>query len=250
MLHSLLELRQRILIVLVFFCTLFILFFLGANPLFLFVIKPLQQALAPHSELIATQVTSTVLIPLTIAANASFLCTTPFALVQLWYFAAPGLYHQEKRFFIMVVGGSLLLFMIGIIFCFIVVLPLMFQFFAEALPPGVKLMPDITSSTTLITRMLWLFGLSFQVPLLCAILVRLGWVELQTLKQIRPYVIVGAFIIGMLLTPPDVLSQMMLAVPLCILYELGIILAASKKRLTIRHHFLYSLRQRNRWPPT
>src|SRR3990167_10192885 len=115
MLHALLELRQRILTVLVFFCTIFVLFFLGANPLFLCIIKPLQHALAPHSELIATQVTSTVLIPLTIAANAAFLCTTPFALVQLWYFAAPGLYHQEKRFFIMVVGGSLLLFMIGII---------------------------------------------------------------------------------------------------------------------------------------
>ena len=162
MLQSLLELRQRILAVLVFFCTLFILFFLGANPLFLFIIKPLQNALSPNSALIATQVTSTVLIPLTMAANASFLCTTPFALIQLWYFAAPGLYQREKRFFILVAGGSLLLFIIGIVFCFILVLPLMFQFFAQALPEGVKLMPDITSSTALITRMLWLFGISFQ----------------------------------------------------------------------------------------
>lgn len=228
MLQSLLELRQRILAVLVFFCTLFILFFLGANPLFLFIIKPLQHALSPNSALIATQVTSTVLIPLTVAANASFLCTTPFALIQLWYFAAPGLYQREKKFFILVAGGSLLLFMMGILFCFFVVLPIMFQFFAQALPAGVKLMPDITSSTALITRMLWLFGLSFQVPLLCAILVRLGWVELHTLKQIRPYVIVGAFILGMLLTPPDVLSQVMLAVPLCILYELGILFSSVK----------------------
>lgn len=229
MLKSLLELRQRILAVLVFFCTLFALFFLWANPLFLFIIKPLQNAMLPNSVLIATEVTSTVLIPLTIAANASFLCTTPFALIQLWYFAAPGLYQREKRFFIMVAGGSLLLFITGIVFCFSVVLPLMFQFFAQALPKGVKLMPDITASTALITRMLWLFGISFQVPLLSAMLVRLGWVELQTLKQVRPYVIVAAFTLGMLLTPPDVLSQVMLAVPLCILYELGIIFAAWHK---------------------
>ena len=129
----------------------------------------------------------------------------------------------------MVVVGSLLLFITGILFCFIIVLPLLFQFFTEALPEGVKLMPDITSSTSFILRLLWLFGLAFQVPLICAILVRLGWVQRTTLKQIRPYVIVGAFILGMLLTPPDVLSQILLAVPLCILYELGLFLARSPR---------------------
>ena len=228
MLKSLLELRQRILIVLVFFCTFFLLFFFWANPLFLLIIQPLQHALSPNSTLIATQITSTVLIPLSIAANASFLCTTPFALIQLWYFIAPGLYREEKRFFILIALGSLSLFITGLLFCYLIVLPLLFQFFTQALPNGVTLMPDITSSTAFITRMLWLFGIAFQVPLVCASLVRLGWVHLQTLKQIRPYVIVGAFIIGMLLTPPDVLSQVLLAVPLCILYELGIVFSRQR----------------------
>ena len=225
MLQSLLELRRRILTVLIFFCATFVLFFFEANSLFLVVIKPLQNALLPNTGLIATQITSTVLTPLTIAANMSFLCTTPLALIQLWYFVAPGLYYQEKRFFILFSGGSLLLFILGILFCFMIVLPLMFQFFIQALPKGIKLMPDITSSTTFMTRMLWLFGLAFQVPLVCAMLVRLSLVKPQTLKHIRPYVIVSAFILGMLLTPPDVLSQVMLAVPLCVLYELGIMLS-------------------------
>ena len=227
MLKSLLELRQRILIVLVFFCTFFLLFFFWANPLFLLIMQPLQHALLPHSTLIATQITSTVLIPLSIAANAAFLCTTPFALIQLWYFIAPGLYREEKRFFILIALGSLSLFIAGLLFCYLIVLPLLFQFFTQALPNGITLMPDITSSTAFITRMLWLFGIAFQVPLVCASLVRLGWVQRQTLKQIRPYVIVGAFIIGMLFTPPDVLSQVLLAVPLCILYELGIVFSST-----------------------
>lgn len=236
MLQYLLELRQRILAVLVFFCTLFILFFLGANPLFLLIIQPLQHTLTPNSSLIATQITSTVVIPLTIAANASFLCTTPFALIQLWFFAAPGLYQREKKGFIKIAGGSLLLFMMGILFCFFVVLPLMFQFFAQAVPEGIKLMPDITSSTAFITRMLWLFGVAFQVPLLCAMLVQFEIIQRKTLKEIRPYVIVSAFILGMLLTPPDVLSQVMLAIPLCLLYELGILCAAFSKKS--RHNML------------
>ena len=222
MITSLFELRQRILVVLVFFCTLFLLFFYWANPLLHYVLQPLQKTLLPQSHLIATQVTSTVLVPLTLAANTAFLFTTPFALIQLWYFAAPGLYVHEKKLFISAILGSLVLFILGMLFGFFIVLPLLFQFFTQALPNNVQLMPDITSSTSFITHMLWVFGLAFQVPLITTVLVQLRWIQRATLKQIRPYVIVSAFIVGMLLTPPDVLSQITLAVPLCILYELGI----------------------------
>ena len=204
---------------------MFCLFFYWANPLFLLLIHPLQQTLAPHTTLIATQLTSTVLIPIQIAAHAACLCTTPFALIQLWRFIAPGLYREEKKVVLRMVGGSLFLFMIGLIFCFTIVLPFMFQFFRQASPAGVTVMPDIVSSTAFITHMLWLFGLAFQVPLVCLLLVQFGLIKQQQLIQFRPYVIVGAFIVGMLLTPPDVLSQIMLAVPLCILYETGIVLA-------------------------
>ncbi|MGL6030165.1 MAG: twin-arginine translocase subunit TatC, partial [Legionella sp.] len=120
---------------------------------------------------------------------------------------------------------SMSLFVLGLLFCFYFILPFMFQFFTHALPAGVRYMPDMSYVLDFITYMLLVFGLCFQVPMLCLILVRLGWLDVATLRTIRPYVIVGAFIIGMLLTPPDVLSQILMAIPLCLLYELGIILA-------------------------
>lgn len=226
MLQSLIEIRQRILYVLICFCTFFVLCYLWANPLWLFIISPLQHELSSNSPLIATQLTSTVLTPLMLAANLAVLCTTPLALLQIWLFIAPGLYQHEKKLFIQLSVSSLLLFVCGMLFCFVIVLPLLFQFFTKALPTSIKLMPDIVSSTAFITHMLWLFGLAFQVPLICVLCVKLGWLQRQTLKNYRPYVIVGAFIIGMLLTPPDVVSQILLAVPLCLLYEVGILFTA------------------------
>ncbi|KTD07656.1 twin-arginine translocase subunit TatC [Legionella jamestowniensis] len=226
MLNHLLELRRRAIYVLVFFVVFFGGFFFFANHLFQILVAPLLQALGSHDSLIATQITSPVLTPLKLAVNAAVLCTSPFILLQLWQFVAPALYHHERynlRFFLFI---SLTLFLLGLLFCYFVVLPFMFQFFANAVPSGVRLLPDIAYALDFITRMLMVFGFCFQIPLLCLILVRLGWADLVLLKQIRPYVIVAAFTMGMLLTPPDVLSQIMLAVPLCLLYELGLLLAA------------------------
>jgi len=228
-LNNLLEIRQRILKVLIFFCTMFLLLFFYADKLFLLLIQPLQQMILPGSgsKLIATQMTSTVWIPIGIAADAALLCTIPFGLIQIWLFIAPGLFQQEKKIFIRIAISCLGLFLLGLLFCFMVVLPLIFQFFAQSTPTAVTLMPDISSSTHFITHMLWIFGLAFEVPLICIILVQQAWITRTQLKQCRPYVIVSAFIIGMLLTPPDVLSQVMLAVPLCLLYELGILFSSS-----------------------
>lgn len=225
MLQHLLELRRRALLTLIWFGGLFFLFFFFAGDLFHALVSPLLRAL-PHQEgLIATQITSPVFTPLQLAANAALLLSTPFALFHLWRFISPGLYKKEQEHLRGAVLLSILLFLAGVLFCFYLVLPFMFQFFAHALPKGVRFMPDMAYAMDFITRMLLLFGLCFQVPLVCLVLVRLNIIDVMTLKKIRPYVIVGAFTIGMLLTPPDVLSQVMLALPLCLLYELGIILA-------------------------
>ena len=233
MLSHLLELRQRILIILSVFLGFFVFFFLLSDKLFHLLVKPLLAALPGETPLIATQITSPVLIPIALAANTAMLFTAPVVLLQLWHFIAPGLYRHERYPLKNMVIGSLVLFLTGIVFCFYIILPFMFQFFTKALPPGVKMMPDISSAVHFTTYMLLLFGFCFQVPLICVALVRLQWVDIASLRQMRPYVIVAAFIIGMVLTPPDVLSQILLAVPLCLLYEMGIFFAAWKKRLAV-----------------
>jgi sec-independent protein translocase protein TatC len=228
MLEYLLELRRRILRVLLFFALFFLIFFFLANPLFTALVNPLLTVLQSPDSLIATQITAPLFTPIKLATNAAMLCTAPFALLQIWQFVAPGLYAHERYHVRAAMLMSLLLFFTGMLFCFYLVLPFMFYFFAKAVPLGVKLLPDMTYSIDFITRMLLIFGGCFQVPLLCFTGVHLGWIELTLLKKMRPYVIVIAFIIGMLLTPPDVFSQVTLAIPLCLLYELGIILASCK----------------------
>lgn len=225
MLKHLLELRRRGLQTLICFVTLFCIFFFLANHLFQALVSPLLKTLSTNDSLIATQVTAPVFTPLKLAADAAMLLCAPFALFQFWRFISPGLYKNEQSILRIALILSLILFLAGILFCFYFVLPFMFQFFAHSLPQGVRYMPDMAYALDFITRMLMTFGFCFQVPLICFVLVRLKIIDVITLKNIRPYVIVGAFIIGMLLTPPDVFSQIMLAVPLCVLYEIGIILS-------------------------
>jgi len=225
MLNHLLELRRRLLYVILFFVVLFSMIFFFAADFFNFLMTPLLQALPKHETLIATQITSPLLTPIKLAADAALLGSAPFALFQAWRFAAPGLYRNERDNLSWAIIGSMLLFCGGMLFCFYLVLPFMLQFFAQAVPVGVRLMPDMANAADFITRMLLIFGVCFQVPLLSLLMVKLHVLEVASLKMVRPYVIVAAFTIGMLLTPPDVLSQIMLAVPLCLLYELGIILA-------------------------
>lgn len=225
MLIHLMELRRRALNTLIWFSALFFICFFMAADLFHLLVTPLLKSLPNQEGLIATQITSSVFTPLKLAADTAMLLSAPFALYHIWRFISPGLYKNEKDQLRGAILISLVLFVIGVVFCFFLILPFMFQFFAHALPKGVRLMPDMAYTLDFITRMLLLFGFSFQVPLICLVLVRLNLIDVLTLKKIRPYVIVGAFTVGMLLTPPDVLSQLMLALPLCFLYELGIILA-------------------------
>lgn len=224
-LPHLLELRRRSILILLWFTVLFAVFFFLANELFQVLVSPLLHTLSAKDDLIATQIASPVFTPLKLAADAALLLTAPYALFHLWRFVCPGLYQRERHALRNAMVLSLVLFLAGVTFCYYLVLPFMFQFFIHALPKGVRYMPDMAYALDFITRMLILFGLCFQVPLICLTLVRLTVIDIGILKKIRPYVIVAAFIIGMLLTPPDVFSQIMLAVPLCLLYEAGIILA-------------------------
>lgn len=224
MLPHLLELRRRLLRVLTCFGIIFILFFFFATDLLHALISPLLKILPTKNALIATQLTSPLMTPLQLASDAAMLCTIPFLLYEIWKFIAPGLYRHERYPLAGLLVSSFALFIFGVTFCFFIILPWMLHFFAKAVPAHVLFMPDMTSATHFITHMLCIFGLAFQLPLLCLLLVKLGFLKPETLPQFRPYVIVAAFIIGMLLTPPDVLSQIMLAIPLCLLYELGVLL--------------------------
>lgn len=225
MLIHLLELRRRSIYIVLCFAAFFLVFFFRANDLFQALVSPLLNNLSTRDGLIATQITSPVFTPLKLAMDLAILASTPFALFHMWRFITPALYRKEKATLRIALCCSLLLFVSGVLFCFYFVLPCMFRLFAHALPKGVRYLPDMAYAVDFISDMLLLFGLCFQIPLLCCMLVHFALVDVAMLKRIRPYVIVGAFILGMLLTPPDVFSQIMLAVPLCILYEAGIILA-------------------------
>ncbi|ETO92170.1 twin-arginine translocase subunit TatC [Legionella oakridgensis] len=225
MLSHLIELRRRLLHTLFVFLIFFVLFFTYSGELFLFLVQPLIKNLPAQDSLIATYLTSPLFIPIQLAADSAMLLTAPFALFHVWRFVSPGLYRHEQENVSWAIIISLTLFAVGVLFCFYLVLPFMLQFFAQAVPQGVRFLPDMAYAVDFILRMLLIFGVCFQVPLLCLLLVRLQLLQVSSLKLIRPYVIVAAFIIGMLLTPPDVFSQIMLALPLCLLYEFGLLLA-------------------------
>ncbi|MFC3908345.1 twin-arginine translocase subunit TatC [Legionella dresdenensis] len=228
MLGHLLELRQRAIKILCTFGVLFLLCFYYADSLFTILVSPLMHALPVGEQLIATQVTSPVFTPLALATNIALFATAPVFLWQVWRFVIPGLYRRERRLMQGIILTSLGLFCLGVLFCFWVILPFMFRFFLQAVPAGVKMLPDMANATDFITRMLLLFGLCFQVPLIVQTLVQFRLVTVDQLIKIRPYIIVAAFTVAMLLTPPDVMSQIMLAIPLCLLYEFGILLARGR----------------------
>lgn len=221
----LIELRKRLITVISVFGGLFTLFFFNATPLFYWYMLPLQHVLpAPH-HLIATHITTPLLTPLNMAVNLAIFCTIPYALWQIWRFAAPALYRTERRNMFWLCCASLALFGLGCLFCYVFILPFMFKCMIQALPKDVLLLPDISFVSQFITEMMIVFGISFQIPLLCFLLIQMRMLSIEQCRTIRPYVIVSAFTLGMLLTPPDVMSQILLALPLWGLYESGLLLA-------------------------
>ncbi|MDP3559709.1 MAG: twin-arginine translocase subunit TatC [Legionellaceae bacterium] len=225
MISHLLEIRRRLLRISIVFFVFFMILAIFANTLFETLMLPLFRHALPHAHLIATNMTSPFFAPLQLAWNVTLLLVVPYALMELWQFIAPGLYPHEKHPIRQYIGLSVLLFLCGMVFCFYVVLPMLFHFFSATLPDSVQLMPDIMHLIEFVTSMLLRFGVCFQLPLLCIIGVRLQWFTPDQLCLYRPYAIVAAFILGMILTPPDVLSQLTMAIPLWGLYELGILLS-------------------------
>jgi sec-independent protein translocase protein TatC len=191
---------------------------------------PLMRVLPAGATMIATDVTGTFLVPLKVTLMAAFVVALPYVLWQMWAFIAPGLYQHERRLALPVLVSSFVFFLIGMAFAYFVVFPVAFGFFAGYAPVGVTMMTDIDKYLSFVLTMFIAFGITFETPVIVIVLVRFGVVSLEKLRSIRPYMIVGAFIVGAIFTPPDVVSQLLLAVPLWLLFELGLFLARFVKR--------------------
>lgn len=219
------ELRSRLLKVVGVVLVAFVAVYPFRDRLYSMLADPLQEVLPEGTSMIAIKVASPFLIPMKMALVAAVVITIPYILYQVWAFVAPGLYRSERRLVWPLLISSTSLFYLGGAFAFFVVFPIAFRFFAFVSPEGVQMMTDIGEYLSFVLTLFFAFGIAFQVPIATILLVRTGVTTREDLAGKRPYVIVGAFVLGMLLTPPDVLSQILLAVPVWILYEIGILLA-------------------------
>ena len=225
-LDHLIELRSRILRSLLIVAVLFVPIYFFANDLYEWISGPLTAQLPEGSSMIATQVASPFLTPFKLAIFAAIFLGAPFLLHQIWAFVSPGLYRHEKKFAIPLLVSSTGLFYAGMAFVFYLVFPLVFAFFTSVAPEGVAIMTDINQYLDFVLKMFLAFGIAFEIPIATTLLAWSGIATAKGMANKRPYVIVGCFIVGMLLTPPDVVSQLLLAIPAWLLFELGIILAA------------------------
>lgn len=217
------ELRSRLLHSLLVVAVILFSLLYFSNDIYAFFSQPLRKLLPPGSTMIATEVTSTFFAPFKLTLVASLLIAMPYILYQVWSFIAPGLYKHEKRFAIPLLVSSIVLFYLGMAFAYYVTFPLIFGFFSQTAPEGVAYTPDITSFLDMALKMLFAFGFIFEVPIATLLLVWSGITTTDVLKKKRPYVIVGCFIIGALLSPPDVVSQTLMALPMWLLFEAGIL---------------------------
>ncbi|ADE10874.1 twin-arginine translocase subunit TatC [Sideroxydans lithotrophicus] len=226
LISHLLELRKRLLNSAVALLLVFICLFPWASNLYALLARPLLSKLPAGGQMIATDVTTPFFVPLKVAMMAAFLIALPYILYQAWRFVAPGLYVNEKRWILPLLVSSVLLFFSGMAFAYFVVFPVVFGFITSAAPHGVAVMTDIDKYLSFVLSMFMAFGLAFQVPIAVVLLVKTGVVSTAKLREARPYVVVGAFVVGAIFTPPDVVSQCMLATPLWLLYEAGIVVAS------------------------
>jgi sec-independent protein translocase protein TatC len=218
----LVELRDRLLRAVVAVVVVFVCLFPFANDIYQFVSRPLLEKLPQGQEMIATGVISPFLAPFKLSLVMAIFVAMPYILYQFWAFVAPGLYKHEKKVLMPMVGSSALLFYAGAAFAYFVVFPLVFSFMVATTPEGVNMAPDITQYLEFVLTLFFAFGIAFEVPIATIILVWMGLTTPDKLAEKRPFVIVGAFCIGMLLTPPDVISQTLLAIPMWILFEFGV----------------------------
>lgn len=225
LISHLLELRNKLLraigsVLLVFICLVY-----WANDIYHYMAIPLMQALPETSSMIATDVAAPFFAPFKLTLVFSFFIAIPYVLFQVWSFVAPGLYKHEKRLIMPLIFSSTILFYLGIAFAYYVVFPVVFGFFTSVAPEGVQVATDISSYLSFILKLFFAFGLAFEIPVAVVLLCWAGVTTPEELKQKRPYIVVGAFVVGMMLTPPDIISQTMLAIPMLILFEGGLLAA-------------------------
>jgi sec-independent protein translocase protein TatC len=221
----LIELRDRLMRMVLAILVIFLGLFPFGNDIYVFIADPLMKVLPEGTSMVATQVASPFLTPFKLALVTAVFIAMPYLLHQFWAFIAPGLYQHEKRLALPLLASSVLLFYLGAAFAYAVVFPLVFAFLTGVAPEGVAVMTDITHYLDFVLTLFFAFGLAFEVPIATIVLVLAGATTPEKLAQKRPYVIVGAFVIGMLLTPPDIISQTLLALPMWILFEVGLILS-------------------------
>ncbi len=221
----LIELRDRLLRCVLAFLLVFVCLFPWARDIYTVLANPLLAALPRGGQMIATEVTAPFFVPVKVTMLAALVIALPYLLYQVWAFVAPGLYAHEKKLVLPLVLTSTLLFIAGMSFAYFVVFPVVFHFITSIAPEGVAVMTDIQKYLDFVITLFIAFGVTFEVPVAVVILARAGVVSVAKLREARPYVVVGAFVIGAIFTPPDVVSQILLAVPLWLLYEVGIIIA-------------------------
>jgi sec-independent protein translocase protein TatC len=226
----LIELRDRLLKAMVALLVVFGVLFYWARDIYSFLAKPLLAELPAGSHMIAVEVAAPFFVPIKVTMFVSLVIALPFVLYQVWAFIAPGLYSHEKKFAIPLVATSTVLFLIGMAFAYFVVFPVVFHFVATFTPEGVEMNTDIQKYFDFVLALFLAFGLAFETPIAVVILTKMGIVSIKKLKESRPYVIVGAFVIAAIFTPPDVVSQLLLAFPIWLLFELGLLISGFLER--------------------
>lgn len=224
LIEHLIELRNRLIRILLAVLVIFLSLFYFANDLYAVMSQPLTDLLPEGSSMIATDVTAPFFAPFKLTLVLSIFIVIPFILHQAWSFVAPGLYQHEKRLAIPLLGSSILLFYAGVAFAYFVVFPLMFGFFTTIGPEHVAVTPDISSFLNLVLKLFFAFGIAFEIPIATVLMLLAGITTPENLKNKRAYVIVGCFVVGMLMTPPDIISQALLAIPMWLLFEAGIVM--------------------------
>jgi sec-independent protein translocase protein TatC len=219
----LIEFRNRVLRSVAAVLIIFIGLFSFSNDIYLYISEPIRAFLPADTTMIATEVASPFLTPFKLTLVLSVFAAMPFILFQTWAFLAPGLYKREKKIVFPLFFSSVLLFYGGIAFAYYVVFPLVFMFFTNIVPEGISIMPDIRSYLDFVLKLFFAFGLSFEIPIAVVILSWMGAVNPTSLAKKRPYVFILCFVFGMLLTPPDIISQTLLAIPMWLLFEIGIL---------------------------
>ena len=221
-----LELRSTLIKSLVIYLIVFLAMMPFANEIYYFFSQPLlDQLILLNGSVISTKLTATFIVPFKITAYCALIISLPFIFGQIWNFVSPGLYKKEKQFVFLAMFFGFILFLAGTLFVYFLIFPIIFNFFISITPKDVELMIDISSYLQMVIALFLAFGLAFEVPLFLIIAVKFNWVKIKTLEKNRPYIIVAAFIFGAIFTPPDIISQVLLALPILFLYEIGLFIS-------------------------